>query len=161
MSLQQQIERLGEAVESFVTSVFDLSEDLFLSKLNGWSPRDITAHLIGWNRHVIRGSEQIQRGDLPFYDIEPGDDYSKVNEALVRQYDATDRQELTEELRASGRELKRYLTSLDPGAWDRDFGVRHRGTPVTIRATVDALIADYVHHQRQIEQYARERNSSS
>ena len=151
MKLNQQVKRLGQAVKSFEAGIVALSEGSFLSKLNGWSPRDFVAHLIGWNRHVVHGSEQIQRGELPFYDIDPGENYSKVNEALVRHYDSTDRKLLLEQLRASARELQDFLESLDSEVWARDFGVRHGGTQVTIRDTVDELIDDYDHHRRQIE----------
>jgi len=155
VKLSQQIKGLDQAVESFAASVLSLPEESFLSKLNGWSPRDIVAHLIGWNRHVVHGSEQIQRGDLPFYDMDPGENYSKVNEALVRQYDSTDRQALLEELRASARELQGFLESLDSEVWGRDFGVRHGGSRVTIRETIDELIEDYIHHSGQVEKFAR------
>jgi hypothetical protein len=121
--------------------------------LNGWSPRDILAHLIGWNRHVIEGSRQIQRGELPFYDIDPGENYSTVNAALVHQYSATDRQLLLEELHASARDLQEFLGSLDAEVWASDFGVRHGGSKVTIRDTVEELIEDYDHHRRQIEEW--------
>lgn len=156
MELNKQIADLGQAVERLVASIVNLSEELFLARLNGWSPRDILAHLIGWNRHIIRGSQQIQRGELPFYDIDPGEDYSKVNEALVRQYNSTERLTLIEELRASSSELQVFLNSLDSEVWARDFGVRHQGIRVTIRDTVDELIDDYAHHHQQIEQHAEE-----
>ena len=113
MKIEDQIHQLVLAVETFAAPILRLSEETFLAKLNGWSPRDIVAHLIGWNRHVIRGSQQIQQGELPFYDLDPGLDYSKVNAALVRQYDSTDRKWLLDELHASVGELKEYLESLD------------------------------------------------
>lgn len=149
--IEQQIHRLRLAVETFTASVLALSEERFPAKLNGWSPRDIVAHLIGWNRHVIKGSEQIQRGELPFYDLDPGENYSKVNAALVQHYDSTDKQLLLDQLQASALELKELLQSLDVEYWARDFGVRHGGAEVTIRNTVDELIDDYDHHRRQIE----------
>lgn len=150
MNIEEQINRLRLAVERITASVTALNQKSFLAKLNGWSPRDIVAHLIGWNAHVIQGSRQIQRGELPFYDIEPGEDYSKVNAKLVREYSSTDRQVLLDQLHASSRELQEFLGSLESEAWARDFGVRHGGTPVTIQDTVDELIDDYDHHHRQI-----------
>lgn len=125
-----------------------------MARLNGWSPRDILAHLIGWNHHVIEGSRQIQLGELPFYDVDPGENYSKVNEALVQKISATDRQVLIKELHSSANDLKEYLRSLEPEAWAKDFGVRHGGSTVTIRDTVDELIEDYVHHRKQVEDWA-------
>ena len=123
---------------------------MFLTPINGWSPRDIVAHLVGWNRYLVEGADQIRRGELPFYDIDPGDDYGKVNAVLVRKYSSTNREELLDELRVSARELQQYLRSLDPAEWDRDYGVRRAGATITIRNSVDELIADYDHHGVQI-----------
>ncbi len=181
MKIAAQIEKLDRAVEALARSVNALDEPLFLadlgrleaiarsataSKQGGagpkssaegggssgrWSPRDIVAHLVGWNRHVIEGSRQILRGELPFYDLDPGEDYSKVNAALVREIATADRSRLLAELRASARELSRFLQALDPDEWRRDHGVRHAGSVVTVETTVDELIEDYFHHRRQIE----------
>ena len=69
-------------------------EHLFLSKVTSWTPRDIVAHLIGWNRYIVRGAREILRGRLPFYDVDPGPNYSKVNAALAREWADTDREAL-------------------------------------------------------------------
>ncbi len=153
--IEDQIHRLNLAVERFEASVGPLERHSFLAKLNGWSPRDILAHLIGWNYQVIEGSRQIQLGELPFYDIDPGENYSKVNEALVRRFRSTDRQVLIQELHSSARDLQKYLESLEPEAWAKDFGVRHGGSTVTIRDTIEELIEDYNHHRRQIEDWGQ------
>jgi len=152
--IEAQITRLGLAIESLEASVVALDQESFRAQLNGWSPRDIVAHLIGWNRLVIGGSRQIQLGELPSYDIDPGENYSKVNETLVQQYSATDREQLLEELHAAARDLQVFLESLDTEVWASDFGVRHGGSKVTICETIDELIEDYDHHRRQIEEWA-------
>ena len=94
MTIEKQIARLRAAVAALAASAASLSEEGFLTRANGWSPRDIVAHLIGWNRYVIEGSRQIRRGELPFYDVDPGEDYSTVNAALVREYPSQDKQAL-------------------------------------------------------------------
>ena len=150
MTVEKQIADLDGNLGAFSRCVASLAEESFLQPLNGWSPRDIVAHLIGWNRHVIEGSKQIRKGELPFYDVDPGEDFSKVNAALIREYPSRSMPQLLAELRASARELARFLESLEPGEWDRDYGVRHLGEVVTIRSTVDELIGDYDHHREQI-----------
>jgi hypothetical protein len=155
VTIETQIDRLTRAVEDFHGEVASLAQGRLQQKLDGWSPRDIVAHLIGWNRYVIRGSRQIRKGELPFYDVDSGANYSKINAALVREYPSTDRQELLDELRASARELEEFLRSLDPGEWSHDYGVRNEGSAVTIENTVDELIEDYDHHRRQIQEWAR------
>lgn len=153
MTIETQIAKLGLSVEGFVQCVDSLNEELFLKKFYRWSPRDIVAHLIGWNRYIIEGSKQIKRKELPFYDIDPGENYSKVNAVLVRQYSSRDKQELLDELQTSALELKQFLGSLDSSEWDRDYGVRHKGAVITIQNTVDELIEDYDKHRGQIEEW--------
>jgi len=135
-----------------------LNPDLFLEKINNrWSSRDMIAHLAGWNRHIIIGSGQIIDGELPFYDIDPGENYSNVNASLIQEYSSQDKNELIEELNKSTMELAEYLQSLDQDTWEKDFGVRHAGEIVTIKDTVDELIDDYSHHTAQIEKWSKNR----
>jgi hypothetical protein len=155
MTIEIQVTKLGLRVDDFARCVASLDEELFLKKLNHWSPRDMVAHLVGWNRSIIEGSKQIKRRELPSYDIDPGENYSKVNAALIRQYSSRDKQELLDELQTSAGELKQFLLSLDPGEWAHDYGVRHRGAVITIQNTIDDLIADYAHHKEQIKEWAK------
>ena len=162
MTVEEQIEQFEGSVEAFVASVAALDEVLFLRKLNGWTPRDVVAHLIGWNRHIMMGAEQILRGELPFYDVDPGPNYSKVNAALVRECGDTDCSVLLRRLGESAGRLITFLRAIAPGEWDRDFGVRHKGEKltvkstaddlVTVKSTVDDLIGDYDHHRVQLEE---------
>ncbi len=154
-TIEEQIQELERGVEAIARSVCALDETLFLADFRRWSPRDVVAHLVGWNRYVIEGSRQILQGECPFYDLDPGEDYGKINALLVREIGITDRGLLLGELRDSARELSRFLSALDPGEWSRDHGVRHEDSVVTVQNTVDELIEDYFHHQKQIEDWAR------
>ena len=155
MTIAIQIRSLSRSVEDLAGCVTALSDEAFLVGINGWAARDIVAHLIGWNRAVIEGSRQIMRGELPSYDIDSGDNYSKVNAAFVREYATPNKEELLAELRQSANELQEFLHALDPSAWARDYGVKNQGSTVTIRSTVDELIDDYDHHRRQIEEWRK------
>jgi uncharacterized protein (TIGR03083 family) len=162
MTIEDQLDELTRQVETFTAAAAALDEDQFLSRLGGWTPRDIVAHLIGWNRYIVRGAKQIIRGELPFYDVDPGPDYSTVNAALIREYADTDRSRLLAQLARSTEELKAFLRRTHPGEWDHDFGVRHTGEQltvastagdlVTVKSTVDDLIADYDRHRAQLEE---------
>jgi len=149
-SIETQKGELSEAVESLAQLVEALDEQNFLGPLGRWSARDVVAHLIGWNRYTVQGARQIVRGELPFYDVDPGEDYANVNRTHLREYPSRVRDELLAELRTSARELSEALSLLDPDTWSRDYGVRHKGQTVTIRGTVDDLITDYAHHSEQI-----------
>ncbi|MEE8192749.1 MAG: DinB family protein [Gemmatimonadales bacterium] len=148
---EAQVAALESSLESFAACVCTLDSLDYLGSIGRWTPRDIVAHLIGWNRAVIVGSDQLRVGELPFYDVDPGPDYSKVNAAFLREYPTTDREQLLSELEESAKELGNYLQGLDPDDWERDFGVRHGAERLTIRGAADELIADYEHHRRQIQ----------
>ena len=154
MSIEEQVDKLTLCIEDFAGYIDSLPKNLFLKKIDDWSPRDILAHLIGWNRYSIEGGQQIRRGETPSYFTDPGDDFCKVNAVLVRKYHSTDKQELLGELEVSARELKQFLLSLNPTEWESDYGVSYEGGQVTIKNTVDALIGDYVQHKEQIIQWA-------
>ena len=150
MIVDEQVNKLTRRIEDFAGYIDSLPKNLFLKKIDDWSPRDILAHLIGWNRYTTEGGQQIARGETPSYFIDPGDDFCKVNAVLVREYHSTNKQELLSELKVSTRELKQFLLSLDPVEWESDHGVSFEGGRVTIKNTVDALIGDYVQHKEQI-----------
>ena len=153
MTIEAQLTRLEKNLDDLHRCVSSLDQRMFLTPISRWSPRDVVAHLVGWNRYLVEGADQIRRGELPFYDIDPGDNYCNVNAVLVRRYSSTNREELLDDLRASAQDLKQFLRSLDPGEWDRDYGVRHAGATITIRNSVDELIDDYVHHREQIARW--------
>jgi hypothetical protein len=80
----------------------------------------------------------------------------------VREFGDADRSVLLKGLAESARRLRAFLRKIDPEEWDRDFGVRHKcdsltvdstaGDLVTVKSTVDDLIADYNHHRAQLEE---------
>ncbi len=153
MTIEEQLEEFERSVDAFAGSVVALDERLFLREVTNWTPRDVVAHLIGWNQYIVRGTGQILRGQLPFYDVDPGPDYSRVNAALIRECAETNRTALLKSLAVSTRELTVFLRAIDPDEWDRDFGVRHAGETLTVKSTVDDLIADYHHHRVQLEDF--------
>jgi hypothetical protein len=157
MNIEDQIEKLNKNVQALCFSLASLNEDQFLMKLNGWSSRDIVAHLIGWNRAIVQGSRQILKAELPFYDVDSGENYSKINADFVRNYSSTDLQEMVMEMFRSADELLEFLKTLNEKDWSHDFGVKNKGLTITIKSTVDDLIEDYAHHTTQIEKWKNAR----
>ncbi|MDR5682544.1 MAG: glycine cleavage system aminomethyltransferase GcvT [Armatimonadota bacterium] len=155
MSTEPTLEDLRAAYEDFRGVAAALPDDLFQRKIRNWTPRDVVAHLVGWNRHTVTGCEQIRAGQLPFYLQDAAHDFANVNAESVRCYATTDRRVLLGELDASMRELEDYLRGLPAGAWDAGVGGGHG----TVRKTVRALARDYVSHARRLAQWARERGA--
>ncbi len=157
--IESQERELADAVASFARLVADLDHETFLGPLGRWSARDVVAHLIGWNRYTVRGMKQIVRGELPFYDVDPGEDYANVNRLHLRDYPSRVKDELLTELQTSARELSEALSLSGSDSWSRDYGVRHKGETVTIQSTVSDLIVDYGHHAEQIRGLLTNRSS--
>jgi hypothetical protein len=156
ITIEEQLNNLDTRIQIFVRCIDSLPEAFFLKKMDKhWAPRDVLAHLIGWNRYTIEGCQQMRRGETPFYFIDPGDDFSKVNAMSVRKYGSKNRRKLVNELEASAQELRQFLLSVDAREWEADYGVRYKGGLVTIRNTVDALMSDYIHHRQQIKEWAK------
>jgi len=155
-AIKEQAGRLSRSVREFAGCVAALPEASFLQKIDDWTPRDVTAHLIGWNLHTIKGCRQLREGKLPFYFIDPGDDFSKINARLIREYPSRNREELLARLDASAAELRNFLLAADPGEWENSFGVglTHQGEAITIRNSIEALITDYIIHRERIEAWA-------
>jgi len=150
MKIEDQAKKFEQCIEEFAETFATLDKQLILRKVINWTARDIIAHLIGWNLYIVKGSKQIIRGELPFYDINPGPDYSNINAELIRKYSDTDRSVLLSKLADSAGELVSFLRTIDPTDWDRDFGVRHNDEKLTVKDTIEDLIADYNHHKVQL-----------
>ena len=156
MTADERRARLMEAIERFGQAVESLPDESFLREVDGRSPRDVVAHLIGWNRYTIEGEGELQRGELPSYLVDPGEDFGKVNAESMRRYASRDKGELLGQLRASTRELDQFLRALSPAEWGDNHGVTWRDHPVTTGWLVRALVHDYNEHRREIENWPRQ-----
>jgi len=151
VKIEDQIKQFEQCVKNFAGSFASLDKRFIHHKVIGWTARDIVAHLIGWNRYVVKGSKQILNGELPFYDINHGPDFSNINAEIIKKYSDTDRSALLKKLSDSSNELVTFLRTIDPADWDRDFGVRHHDEKLTVKSTLNDLIADYNHHRVQLK----------
>jgi hypothetical protein len=52
-----QLDQLDNNVKEFIKCIDSLSEYLFLKKMDDWAPRDVAAHLVGWNLYTIKGCQ--------------------------------------------------------------------------------------------------------
>ncbi len=155
MQTNPQIKQLDEAVSNFKTCIQDLPESKFLQPMNGWTPRDVLAHLIGWNRLYITGLREIKTGEQPSYYSDDENDYSNVNAESLEMYATIDQGLLLDELQDSFQALQNYLLLLDPNDWKTDFGVSYRGSTITIEDEVAELIQDYDDHREEIQTWVK------
>src|SRR5262245_49482019 len=147
-------DRLIHSANVFIQAIELLSDELFLTSIDDWTPRDVAAHLTWWNRNMIAASQSLQAGIPPSYYSDAINDYRYINAQAIVEFPSQDRRVLLNELRATLDALARYLQALCSQAWDADHGVRHhRGGAATIRRIVESLAGDYEHHTRQVEEW--------
>jgi hypothetical protein len=158
MTREQDLQVLQSAFETFTACITTLPNPVFLRQVTQWAPRDVVAHLIGWNRYTVTGCEQIRQGTIPFYFADTDDDFRHVNANSVQTYASPEKSALIADLTASFQALLHFLASLPPEAWEADYGVRYQGGCVTIANTVGALSMDYLGHTKDIESWVTSRN---
>lgn len=147
----KQLADLEMAYRAFLETIQGLSAENFLASLGDWTPRDITAHLIGWNRVTLAGCSAVREGAEPFYFYDGPNDYRKVNARFFEQFPSTDRDELANELASTKEALVAYLKTVPENEWELDTGIVHyRGDPATVARCVDSLIRDYRKHSQEI-----------
>jgi len=147
----QQLADLAVASSGFVGTVSELGVPQFLQSLGDWTPRDIVAHLIGWNRITLVGCAELREGILPFYFHDGTNDYRVINGGFIARYSSKDRAALLNDLAVTMRALVPYLQSVPDPEWEVDTGVPHyRGGPATVARCVDSLVRDYRKHREEI-----------
>ncbi len=147
----KQLANLVIACAAFMETMRNLSAEDFLKSLGDWTPRDITAHLIGWNRITLVGCGELREGVEPFYFYDGTNDYRKVNAKFFTQFPSTDKDELLQEIASTKDALVAYLKTVPESEWELDTGIVHyRKDPATIARCVDSLIRDYRKHMEEI-----------
>ena len=104
---------LRDNYQAFRDRIISLSVHDFLAPMYGWSPRDVVAHLIGWNRHMIQACSSILVNEEPAYYADAPNNFSNINAAFVREYPSMSKLELLSQLETSLEELVDFLLALD------------------------------------------------
>jgi hypothetical protein len=147
----KQLTNLETAYADFIETMRRLSAEDFLKSLGDWTPRDIAAHFIGWNRITVVGCSELREGVEPFYFHDGTKDYRKINVRFFEQFPSIDRNELSNEIAVTKDALVAYLKTIPENEWELDTGIVHyRGGPATVARCVDSLIRDYRKHRQEI-----------
>ncbi len=148
---EKQLADLETAYASFIDTLTGLASEDILKSLGDWTPRDIAAHFIGWNRITLAGCSALREGAEPFYFYDGTNDYRKVNAKFITQFPSTDQGELLKDIASTKVALTTYLKTIPESEWELDAGVVHyRENPATIARCVDSLIRDYRKHRQEI-----------
>ncbi|MBI5944286.1 MAG: ClbS/DfsB family four-helix bundle protein [Chloroflexi bacterium] len=150
-SRNEQLADLKLAYEAFIQTAKGLTPTDLLKSLGDWTPRDILAHFIGWNRITLVGCAELCEGVEPFYFYDGTNDYRKVNASFLEKYNSTDGDILLRQIKTTMSTLASYLWTIDESEWELDTGILHyRGGPATVARCVDSLIRDYGKHRDEI-----------
>lgn len=154
MSNQNATLPLIHAYQHFTKLIDSLSKEQFLSPMNGWAPRDVVAHLIGWNSLMIESSLSIIAGNPPSYYEDASNDYSNINSSLTAKYSSQSKQELLAELQSSMKKFEKFIYALPIEELTANHGVMHySGSPATITKIIHSLVGDYEYHTHEIEEW--------
>jgi len=147
----EQLSDLEAAYQAFASTIQGLSPETLLRSLGDWTPRDIVAHFIGWNRITLVGCAELRERVEPFYFYDGTNDYRVVNAGFFRRYPSREPGALRAEMAATMQALVSYLTTVPDAEWDADTGIVHyRSGPATTARCVDSLIRDYRKHRDEI-----------
>jgi hypothetical protein len=62
MPHSEHVQRLEDAIAGFVSCIATVPDKLFLQRFTEWAPRDVVAHLIGWNLYTLDGLSRHSAG---------------------------------------------------------------------------------------------------
>lgn len=154
MADQNAVFPLSQAYREFAKLLDSLSNEQFLTPMNGWTPRDVAAHLVGWNSLMIEAALSIMAGSPPAYYEDAPNDYSNINAGFTAKFSSESKRDLLADLRSSMEKLERFLSSLSTEELAKDHGVKHHsGSPATVTRIIESLASDYQYHTNQIEEW--------
>jgi hypothetical protein len=117
---------LATSITRFTAVMHQPPDALWLRRFTDWTPRDVVAHLIGWNQYTSDGSARIRRDGTPFYRYDVPSDFANLNAASRQAYPATDRAVLLRTLTDSAARLLKGLRPISAEDWTRDVGARKK-----------------------------------
>jgi len=154
METENLLPALKLAYNDFYNCIISLPDSLLLSEMSGWSPRDVIAHLIGWNKHMIEASSAILHGQTPAYYADAPNDYRNINAQMAITFSSRSKEELLAEMESSMQTFRQFIASLQPDELVDSHGVlHHSGRPATIAGIIESLTQDYQQHTLEIQQW--------
>jgi hypothetical protein len=150
----QVLSALVETRQNNLTAVAKLSEaeqdQIFLGV---WSVKDLLAHMIGWDVTNLRAAKSVLEGQLPAFYEHRDLDWQTYNALLVKKHKKGSFQELLTVVKNSQNKLIKFLQTIPPEHFSKDFGVRFRGYKVTIQRLLEAEREDEQTHLQQITDF--------
>ena len=135
-------EDLFSVEEDFFRTVKNIERGFQEQKIpgNNWSPKDILAHIVGWENEVV-----IQfKAFLIAPDVDDNYDIDSFNEKSVSSRKRKTWDEIIEELVLSQKELSAFISTLS----QKNVDAENR-----FSEWVDVLTNHYIHHTKQLKRF--------
>jgi hypothetical protein len=147
---------LINAYQDFLGIILPLSDEQFLSPMDGWAPMDVVAHLVGWNDLMVEASLSILAGKSPAYYADTPNDYRNINAGFTSKYSSRSKRELLADLKSSLERFEAFVLALSDEDLTAHHGVRHySGNPATVSRIISSLAGDYRTHTLQIREWLK------
>jgi hypothetical protein len=153
----QILSALVETRQSILAEVSELSDSQQDQVFLGiWSVKDLLAHLIGWDETNLHAAKSVMEEQLPSFYEHRDHDWQTYNAILVKKYKKGSFRELLATVRDSQEKLIKFLKTVQPENFNKDFGVRFRGYKVTIQRLLEAELGDEQTHHQQVIDFFKE-----
>jgi hypothetical protein len=151
----QMLRELAEARARMLETARTLHPETQYEVFRGeWSPADLLAHLVGWDRANMEATQELLEGRLPGFYAYIDRDWRSFNTLLVMRHRKDDYDQLISDVEQSHRELVDLLVGIPASEIVKDRGVRFRGWKVTIERLMKAEASDERKHARQLSEFA-------
>ncbi len=148
---QQLLRELAEARASLLEAARALpTAAQYRVFLGIWSPADLLAHLVGWDKANLTAVQELLRGELPGFYAHYDADWRTFNAGLVARYRRDDFAALLADVEQSHRELVALLAGIPAEEMVRDRGLRFRGWQITIERLMLLEVKDDREHAPQL-----------
>jgi uncharacterized protein len=133
-------EDLISVEEDFFRTVKNIERGFQVQKIpgNNWSPKDVLAHIAGWENEVIKQFKEF----LVNPDVDDNYDIDSFNEKSVFSRKSKTWDEIMEELELSQKELSAFISTLSQKNVDAED---------RFSEWVEVLINHYKHHMSQLQ----------
>ena len=149
------ISQLAEVRNNILQVAYRLSpaqqDEIFLGV---WSPKDLLAHLVGWDFTNKAAVTDILAGKLPRFYYDYDTDWRIYNARLVARYKQDDFAALLASIQDSHKWLLDFLATVPAPEFSRDWGLRFGGRKITIANLLQVEIEDERVHCLQLERFA-------
>ena len=152
MKKETVIKRLQQAREKILKQIELLPEEKWDEVFLGeWNLKDFVAHLIGWDTEGLKATQEIIKGKLPRYYQYYERNWTKINKKLVRKYKKGKKKDLLSRVKKSHQKLVKELEKILEELYNKDFGVRWKGSKITLASDTLYQADDEEIHAQQIK----------